>query len=76
MLRTDMSRGVATRHQARLFSQRVLTFKQWCELNGFSERTGHRILKSGDGPKVLQLSPRRIGIGENDNAAWQARRVR
>ena len=37
---------------------------------------GHRILKSGTGPSVLQLSPRRIGIKESANAAWQASRAR
>src|SRR5262249_2849542 len=55
---------------------RVLTFRQWCEVNNFSRMTGHRILKAGEGPPVLQLSPRRIGIRESDNAAWQASRVR
>jgi predicted DNA-binding transcriptional regulator AlpA len=55
---------------------RVLTFTQWCDLNGFSKATGRRIIKRGEGPPVLQLSPRRIGIRESDNAAWQAARVR
>jgi predicted DNA-binding transcriptional regulator AlpA len=55
---------------------RVLSFCQWCELNGISERTGHRILDSGSGPKVLQLSDRRIGIRESDNARWQESCVR
>jgi predicted DNA-binding transcriptional regulator AlpA len=55
---------------------RVLSFRAWCELNGFSEATGRRLIKSGEGPRVLQLSPRRIGIRESDNAAWQAARAR
>jgi len=55
---------------------RVLTFRQWCELNGFSKATGIRLIRRGDGPPVLQLSTRRIGIRESDNAAWQASRVR
>jgi predicted DNA-binding transcriptional regulator AlpA len=55
---------------------RVLSFQQWCRINGFSPATGHRILKSGTGPSVLQLSPRRIGIKESANAAWQASRAR
>ena len=45
-------------------------------MNGISERTGRRILASGDGPKTLQLSERRIGIRESDNAAWQESRIR
>jgi hypothetical protein len=55
---------------------RVLTLQQWCEVNGFSLATGRRILDSGDGPPVLQLFPRRIGIKESANAAWQASRAR
>jgi predicted DNA-binding transcriptional regulator AlpA len=57
-------------------SRRVLTFRQWCELNGFSTTTGHRILASGSGPRVVQLSTRRVGITEADNAAWQESRMR
>src|SRR5262245_55597042 len=49
---------------------RVLTFDAWCELNAFSKATGYRIIKSGSGPPVLQLSPRRIGIKESANAEW------
>jgi predicted DNA-binding transcriptional regulator AlpA len=55
---------------------RVLTFVQWCALNGFSEATGDRILKSGKGPPVIALSTRRRGIRESDNATWQASRAR
>jgi predicted DNA-binding transcriptional regulator AlpA len=55
---------------------RVLTFRQWCGLNGFSVATGRRLIKSGQGPSITQLSPRRIGIRLADNAAWQATRVR
>jgi predicted DNA-binding transcriptional regulator AlpA len=54
----------------------VLSFAQWCALNGFSKATGRRIVKRGEGPPVLQLSPRRIGVRESDNRAWQAARVR
>ena len=38
----------------------ILTFPEWCELNRISERTGRRILASGAGPVVTQLSPKRI----------------
>jgi predicted DNA-binding transcriptional regulator AlpA len=55
---------------------KVLTFAQWCHLNGFSKTTGHRLVKAGEGPSILQLSPRRIGIRESDNRAWQASRAR
>jgi predicted DNA-binding transcriptional regulator AlpA len=55
---------------------KVLTFRQWCQVNGFSKATGHRLIKAGEGPSILQLSPRRIGIKESANAAWQASRAR
>ena len=57
--------------QTRRRSQRILSFKAWCALNGFSESTGRRIIAAGK-VKVTQLSARRIGIGEDDNAAYQA----
>jgi predicted DNA-binding transcriptional regulator AlpA len=58
------------------FKDRVLNFRQWCDLNGISKATGHRIIKRGEGPPILRLSIRRIGIKESDNAAWQASRTR
>jgi predicted DNA-binding transcriptional regulator AlpA len=58
---------------ARDHRDRVLSIREWAAVNGFSLATARRILK-GDGPKppVLQLSSRRLGIRESDNAAWQA----
>jgi hypothetical protein len=57
-------------------ADRVLTFRQWCEINGLSERTGRRILASDDGPVVTQLSPRRVGITVGNNRAWLASKAR
>jgi predicted DNA-binding transcriptional regulator AlpA len=68
--------SLATPTLAPPHGDRVLTFAQWCALNGFSLATGRRIVKSGNGPPVLQLSPRRIGIKESANAAWQQSRAR
>jgi hypothetical protein len=50
---------------------RVLSFRQWCELNGFSPATGRRLIAAGTGPIITQLSPRRIGITIANNARWQ-----
>lgn len=55
---------------------RVLTLREWCEVNGFSWRTGHRLIKSGQGPVITQLSPRRIGITIANDRAWKAARER
>jgi len=56
--------------------QRVLTLKEWARLNGFSFMTAKRLIKAGEGPTILQVSRRRIGIRLIDNARWQAARLR
>ena len=55
---------------------RVLTLRQWAELNSLGYRTAQRIIASGNGPKVVQLGDRRIGITEAHNREWLASRVR
>ena len=62
--------------QTGLDQHQVLKFVDWCRLNGISPATGRRILKSGKGPIVTQLSARRIGITIGANAEWQAARAR
>jgi hypothetical protein len=52
----------------------VLTFAEWCQLNRVGERTGRRILKSGNGPIVTKLSDKRIGITVGNNRLWQESR--
>jgi hypothetical protein len=59
-----------------LLDSQCLSFFEWCQLNRFSERTGRRILKSGRGPPVVQLSTQRIGITVGANRAWQQSRER
>jgi hypothetical protein len=54
---------------------RVMSFAQWCALNGISPATGRRLLRSGRGPIVTRLSDRRIGITVGANMAWQAKRA-
>jgi hypothetical protein len=61
---------------APLFDDQVLTKVEWCKLNRFSLRTGTNILAGGNGPRVLQLSARRIGIRVIDNRRWQESRAR
>jgi hypothetical protein len=55
---------------------RMYTVPEWAELNSLGVRTAKRILASGNGPKITQLSERRVGIREDHNAEWQAARVR
>ena len=59
-----------------ILDNRVLSFRQWCELNGFSEATGRQLLRMGNGPVTTQLSERRIGITVANNQAWQNSRAR
>ena len=54
---------------------RVLSFAQWCALNGISPATGRRLLARGEGPTITRLSDRRIGITVGANADWQAKRA-
>jgi hypothetical protein len=62
--------------EGELHDEQVLSFAQCCALNGFSPRTGRRILASSNGPIVTQLSDKRIGITVGNNRAWQASRAR
>ena len=55
---------------------RVLTLRQWADINGFSLATARRILGRGEGPPLLKLSLRRVGVKESANAAWQQSRTR
>jgi hypothetical protein len=55
---------------------RVLSFRDWCDLNAFSLATGHRHIKAGTGPIITQLSARRIGVTIGNNRRWQESRAR
>jgi hypothetical protein len=52
----------------------ILTFREWCQLNRISDRTGRRLITSGEGPVLTQLSNQRIGISIANNAVWQKSR--
>ena len=54
---------------------RVLSFKQWCEINGFSRSTGQRLIAAGNGPRFIQLSEKRIGVRVGENRRWQDSRL-
>ena len=61
---------------ATLHPNQILTIFEWAQLNRISASTAHRILASGHGPTVTQMSPQRIGVTVGDNAAWQTTRKR
>ena len=54
---------------------RVMSFAQWCGVNGFSKSTGLRICKNGDGPQFIRLSVGRIGVTRGENRRWQQSRL-
>jgi hypothetical protein len=54
---------------------RVMSFDDWCNLNGFSRSTGQRIVASGEGPQFIQLSAKRKGVTIGENRRWQKSRV-
>jgi len=59
-----------------LHPNQILTLREWAALNNISLRTALRILASGSGPIVTQLSPHRVGVSIANNAKWQASRAR
>jgi hypothetical protein len=65
-----------TRRGTRSSPDQILLFPAWCALNGFSDRTGRRIIASGKGPVVTRVSPKIIGITVANNARWQKSRER
>jgi predicted DNA-binding transcriptional regulator AlpA len=54
---------------------RVMSFDDWCNLNGFSRSTGQRLVASGEGPQFIQLSAKRKGVTVGENRRWQKSRV-
>jgi hypothetical protein len=53
----------------------VLTFAEWCGLNGISIATGRRIKASGEGPRFVRLGDRHLGVTIGDNRAWRLTRA-
>jgi len=56
--------------------QRVLTLREWANLNSLSFGTAKRIFAEGRGPTTVQLSKRRVGVRMIDNRIWQEARLR
>lgn len=73
--RAPIVMGESMDHKSKL-PVRVLSFPRWCELSGFSTRTGRRLIVAGKGPRIIQLSDRRIGVREDGAARWLESRVR
>jgi hypothetical protein len=55
---------------------RVMSLSEWAKLATLSPRTARDVIARGDGPKVVQLSNKRIGIRVCDHREWLAARTR
>jgi predicted DNA-binding transcriptional regulator AlpA len=53
---------------------KVMSFDEWCLLNGFSRSTGQRLYRNNQGPTFIRLSARRVGVTVAENRRWQASR--
>jgi predicted DNA-binding transcriptional regulator AlpA len=70
-----MSKSNRRQRELARHPDRILTYDQFAALCSISTATLARSIARGDGPPVVKLSPRRLGIRESDGAAWQAARV-
>jgi hypothetical protein len=53
---------------------KVVSLQQFADINNFSLATARRIIDRGEGPPLLRLSLRRVGIRESDLVKWQQTR--
>jgi hypothetical protein len=55
---------------------RVTPLSDWFRRVGLPTRSGRRLIASGQGPTITELTERRKGVRERDHLAWlEARRV-
>jgi hypothetical protein len=54
----------------------VLSLNEFAKRAGFTRRTLERCIALGEGPPVVDLSPRRRGIIDEDGDAWLRSRRR
>ena len=55
---------------------KVLTLREWANLNSLSFGTAKRLFAEGRGPRTVQLSARRFSVRMIDNRHWQEERLR
>ena len=54
----------------------VTPLADWFRRVGLPSRSGRRLIASGEGPVITELTERRRGVRERDHIAWlEARRV-
>jgi len=67
---------VPKHEQLSIEDQKVLTLREWANLNSLSFQTAKRLFADGKGPTTVQLSARRVGVRVIDNRRWQESRIR
>jgi predicted DNA-binding transcriptional regulator AlpA len=68
-------RGLEDKEPERPSPVRVLTLDQVAERSGTTRRNIERLNAAGKGPRLVQVSVRKVGVLEEDFAAWlRARR--
>ena len=55
---------------------KVMTLGEFAKLNGFSLQTAKRLVADGQGPAIIQLSRKRMGVRTIDAARWSESRLR
>jgi predicted DNA-binding transcriptional regulator AlpA len=61
---------------AELPEDRVLSKQEVARRLGCSERNVDRLITAGEGPPLIQISPRRVGVLTSDFDAWLTARRR
>jgi predicted DNA-binding transcriptional regulator AlpA len=54
--------------------RRIISKKEFAERMGRSVRHLERMIAVGEGPPIIKLGPRAVGIAEDDGEAWLASR--
>jgi predicted DNA-binding transcriptional regulator AlpA len=54
--------------------RRIITKKEFAKRMGRSVRHLERMIAVGEGPPIIKLGPRAVGIAEDDGEAWLASR--
>lgn len=54
--------------------RRIISKKKFAERIGRSVRHLERMIAVGEGPPIIKLGPRAVGIAEDDGEAWLASR--
>ena len=68
-------RGLEDKEPERPSPARVLTLDQIAERCGTTRRNIERLNANGEGPPLIQVSPRKVGVLESDFVEWlQSRR--